>query len=136
MKCYLFPTKTNKTINDVSLKLSDKISSFHIICSFFTVAIFTENFTTINDRLNTRDVLFDSELCSEGTYSEEYNWRAFIILFIAWTRWPFSIYVYMFYLFIYLFQFFNQHQPNGKKIITNWQLHYISWTEYNFVISQ
>ena len=73
MKCYLFPTKTNKTINDVSLKLSDKISSFHIICSFVTVAIFTENFTTINDRLNTRDVLFDSELCSEGTYSEEYN---------------------------------------------------------------
>ena len=29
------------------------------------------------------------------------------------------MYICFIYLFIYLFQFFNQHQPNGKKIITN-----------------
>ena len=28
-------------------------------------------------------------------------------------------FTYFIYLFIYLFQFFNQHQPHGKKIITN-----------------
>ena len=41
----------------------------------------------------------------------------------------------LFYEFIYLFRFFNQHHSNGK-IIAKWQLNSINITNYNFVISK
>ena len=40
---------------------------------------------------------------------------------------------YLLFIFIYLFRFFNQHQPNGK-IITKSQLNSTSITNYNFAI--
>ena len=66
MKFYLFPAKAFKAVN--CSRLSDEISSFYIIRSFFTVAIFTESITITYNRLNIRHVLLDNELCSEGVY--------------------------------------------------------------------